>query len=155
MARQLVGARDDARILLLHAGAALVRHQGVIVIDDSPRDARGWTVAWKGELVVPLGGNRGVVRFRQAPGEGIAIDRVAAGRWHFGPRGGGERIRLHADGPSRTLKNLLREHAVPVWSRSGLPLLFEGEHLVWVPGIGVAAEYRTAGAGLVPDWHPG
>ncbi len=156
MARQLAGARDDARVLLRHGGRSLVRHRGWVAIQELPGDAAGWEVAWRGERVVSLGEGRGVVRFAEAAGEGIALERVAGGRWHFAPRAGGERIRLREGGPSRTLKNLLQEHAVPVWRRHRLPLLFEGERLVWVPGIGVAADYRALGAaaGLTPDWRP-
>lgn len=156
MARQLVGARDDARILLRHGGRSLVRHQGRVVIQELPGEAAGWEVPWRGERVLSLGEGRGEVRFAQTAGEGIALERVAGGRWHFAPRAGGERIRLRENGPNRTLKNLLQEHAVPVWRRSRLPLLFEGERLVWVPGIGVAADYRAHGgvAGLTPNWNP-
>jgi len=96
------------------------------------------------------------VRFAETAGEGIALDRVPGGRWHFAPRAGGERIRLHETGPTRTLKNLLQEHAVPAWRRQRLPLLFDGDGLVWVPGIGVASPYRARGTapGLTPAWLP-
>lgn len=152
MARQLVEARDDARVLLLHGGRALARHRGRVVVEDVPRRS-AWDLAWRGERVVPLGEGRGEVRFEEAPGEGISPGRVAGGRWHFAPRSGGERIRLREGGPTRTLKNLLQEHDIPVWHRSRLPLLFEGERLVWVPGIGIAADYRAT-PGLLPTWHP-
>ncbi len=45
-------------------------------------------------------------------------------------------------GRTRTLKNLLQEAAVPEWQREHLPLLYRGERLAWVPGIGIAAEAR-------------
>ncbi len=155
MARQLVSSREDARVLLRHGGRALARHRGWVVVEDIPAEA-GWEVDWNGERVVVLGPGRGEVRFGEAVGEGIARERVPAGSWRFGPRKGGERIRLHAGGPTRTLKNLLQEHAVPAWSRPRLPLLFEGDLLVWVPGIGVAASHRAAPgtAGLLPTWLP-
>lgn len=153
MARQLADARDDARVLVLHGGRALARHRGRVVLEDVPREA-GWAVAWHGEGVVALGEGRGEVRFAPSSGEGISADRVGAGRWRFAPRSGGERIRLRDHGPTRTLKNLLQEHAIPLWRRPRLPLLFDGEHLVWVPGIGVAADYRARGPGLLPTWHP-
>ncbi len=155
MARQLAGARDDARVLLLHGGRALVRHRGRILVEQAPREA-GWEVAWRGEREVALGEGRGAVRFDEVAGQGIALARASSGRWRFASRAGGERIRLRAGGPSRTLKNLLQEHAVPVWHRTRLPLLFDGDQLVWVPGIGVAADYRPAAAspGLLPAWHP-
>jgi tRNA(Ile)-lysidine synthase len=156
MARQLASARDDARVLVLHGGRALVRHRGRIDVEEAPRDAASWEVAWRGERVLPLGDGRGEVRFQEAVGEGIALGRVASGRWRFASRAGGERIRLRDDGPTRTLKNLLQERGVPVWRRPRLPFLFEGEHLVWVPGIGIAADYRApaSAAGLAPTWHP-
>ncbi|MDH5264022.1 MAG: tRNA lysidine(34) synthetase TilS, partial [Betaproteobacteria bacterium] len=156
MARQLASAREDARILLLHGGRALVRHQGRIVVQEAPGASAGWDVAWAGERRVCPGAGRGEVRFAESAGEGISLDRVRGGRWHFAPRAGGERIRLREGGPTRTLKNLLQEHAVPVWRRPRLPLLFEGDTLVWVPGIGVAADYRARPAtpGLTPAWLP-
>jgi tRNA(Ile)-lysidine synthase len=65
-------------------------------------------------------------------------------------------VRLAATRPSRTLKNLLREAAVPEWDRGRLPLLFRGEAIAWVPGIGVAAEFACphGAAGVVPAWSP-
>jgi tRNA(Ile)-lysidine synthase len=152
MARQLAGSRGDARVLVLHGGRSLVRHQGRVLVADAPPPAGRWEVEWRGETELDLGPGHGVVRFSPADGEAIALDRVAAGRWRFAPRAGGERIRLRAGGPTRTLRNLLQEHAVPAWHRARLPLLFDGARLVWVPGIGIAADYR--GPGLLPAWHP-
>ncbi|WP_438396049.1 tRNA lysidine(34) synthetase TilS [Caballeronia sp. DA-9] len=51
-------------------------------------------------------------------------------------RVGGERVRLSAQGPSRTLKNLFQEQGIPGWKRD-VPLLFSGETLLFVPLIGV------------------
>ncbi len=153
--RQLVSAREDARVLILHGGRAIVRHRGRIVVEAAPPVVAKWDVAWQGERQLSLGEGRGEVRFGESAGEGIAVLRVATGRWHFAPRTGGERIRLWPNGPTRSLKNLLQEHDVPVWHRQRLPLLFEGEQLVWVPGIGVAVDFRPepGAAGLVPTWH--
>lgn len=41
-------------------------------------------------------------------------------------RQGGERIRLHSEGHSKSLKNWLQEKAVPPWERARLPLVFGG-----------------------------
>jgi len=154
--RQLVAARADARVLIRLGRRAIVRHRGRIVVEPAPGEGKSWDVAWSGERVVTLGEGRGEVHFEAAAGEGVAVARVATGCWHFAPRAGGERVRLWPSGPTRTLKNLLQEHDVPVWQRHRLPLLFAGEQLVWVPGIGVAADFRPdpGGAGLVPTWQP-
>ncbi|HSN19590.1 MAG TPA: tRNA lysidine(34) synthetase TilS, partial [Usitatibacter sp.] len=103
-----------------------------------------------------LGPGRGRVRFTAAPGAGLPEEMCASGEWHFAPRRGGERMRLAAAGPSRTLKNLLREAAIPEWQRARLPLLFHAGRVAWVPGIGIAAELACAprAPGLVPAWSP-
>jgi tRNA(Ile)-lysidine synthase len=71
------------------------------------------------------------------------------------PRAGGEKIRLHARRPTRTLKNLLQEHDVPEWQRARLPLLFRGGELAWVPGVGIAVDFacEPGKQGLLPLWR--
>src|SRR5712675_402445 len=71
-------------------------------------------------------------------------------------RRGGERLRLDARRPRRTLKNLFQEQGVPPWRRDRLPLVFCGEELVSIPGIGDACEFRAAPgeAGLIVTWEP-
>jgi tRNA(Ile)-lysidine synthase len=71
-------------------------------------------------------------------------------------RRGGERLRLHEGGPRRALKDLFQESGVPPWQREGLPLVFAGDTLAWVPGIGTAWEFRAGPdeAGLQPVWEP-
>jgi len=156
MARQLFSARRDARVRVEHGGAALVRHKGAIGIDRGEDPAMPWSAPWRGEAEVALGEGRGAVRFHPAQGLGLAALPEPGSGWHFAPRRGGERIRLEASRPTRTVKNLLQEHGVPPWLRPRLPLLFHGEVLVWVPGVGVAADYRALpeGPGRVPEWLP-
>jgi len=157
MARQLTGARGDARVRIEHGGAALVRHRDTVHVDRGSREDPAWNVPWTGEDEVVLGADRGAIRFAAATGSGIAERYTHDGTWHFGPRSGGERIRLEAERPTRTLKNLLQETGVPEWERGRLPLLFHGDALVWVPGVGVAAGYRCGAGepGRVPQWFPG
>ena len=54
-------------------------------------------------------------------------------------RDGGEQLRL-CDRPQKSLKSLFQEMGVPPWLRDRVPLLYDGEKLVCVPGIGVAAD---------------
>jgi tRNA(Ile)-lysidine synthase len=62
---------------------------------------------------------------------------------------------LGSDRPTRTLKNLLQEREIPMWQREKLPLLFHEGRLVWVPGVGIAAEYAcgTGQEGFQPSWR--
>ena len=159
MSRQLYEAGNDARVRIALGGAMLVRHRGVARVVPAAIEATAapWRVAWRGEPVVELGAGRGSVRFSRAVGAGIAQELAAHGDWHFGERRGGERVRLAPARPSRTLKNLLREAAVPEWDRGRLPLLFRDGAVAWVPGLGVAAEFACPGGapGVVPAWSPG
>ena len=102
-----------------------------------------------------LGGERGTIHFDSVRGEGIAADPARSGHWFFAPRSGGETIRLAADRPTRTLKNLLQEREIPTWQRDRLPLLFHEDRLVWVPGVGIAAEYVCPAGqeGFSPSWR--
>jgi tRNA(Ile)-lysidine synthase len=94
------------------------------------------------------------VRFERAAGEGLAIARAGGDGWHFAGRSGGERLRLDPRRPTRTLKNLLQEHEIPPWERSRMPLLFHGDRLVWVPGVGLETQYACLPGepGLRPAW---
>ena len=160
IARQLYEARDDARVRLDHAGISIVRHKDAARIerDLGVASASGspWRVDWHRERDVELGADRGVIHFDATKGEGIAADPARSGRWYFAPRSGGETIRLGgSDRPTRTLKNLLQEREIPVWQREKLPLLFHEDRLVWVPGVGIAAEYACPAGqeGFQPSWR--
>ena len=154
MTQQLFGARGDARVRIDHAGISLMRHRDRVRIEQLGPQPGAWHHAWHGEMEVELGAARGSIRFERAVGEGLSADLASAPGWHFAGRTGGERMRLDAKRPTRTLKNLLQEHDIPAWNRDRLPLLFHGDNLVWVPGIGVAAGYACpkAAAGLRPTW---
>jgi len=162
MVRQLWEARDDARVRIDHAGVALVRHKGEALIErglapaalGAVTPAQSWQVPWRRESEVDLGAERGAVHFEPSTGEGIRAELVL-GEWSFRARSGGETIRLGADRPTRTLKNLLQERELPMWQRDNLPLLFHGDKLVWVPGVGIASDYacREGEPGLSPSWR--
>ena len=160
MARQLYEARDDARVRIDHAGVSLVRHQGCARIErgllrHGVQEPAAWRVPWRRESDLDLGPDRGSVHFEAAVGQGIAEARARSGDWYFAARAGGETLRLGDGRPTRTLKNLLQEGEVPLWQREKLPLLFHDGRLVWVPGVGIAAEYACGSAetGLVPSWR--
>ena len=86
----------------------------------------------------------GLIRFEPAVGTGLSLERLLAGEVVVRARAGGERIRVAPSRPSRTLKNLLQESGVPEWQRDRLPLLFVGDSLVWVPGVGEDCRYAAA-----------
>ena len=58
-------------------------------------------------------------------------------------RQGGEQFQLKPAGCLRSLKKVYQEQGMPVWQRRG-PLLFAGDSLVFVPGLGLDARFRAA-----------
>jgi tRNA(Ile)-lysidine synthase len=80
---------------------------------------------------------------------------VTAGNLTVKLRSGGERLQPDARRPRRTLKNLFQEAGVPPWRRERLPLIYCGDELVWVPGLGTDCRYAAAGKhdGWVPEWR--
>ncbi len=153
--RQLHESRADARVRIEHDGAIITRHRGAPRIErNTPREVDPWRVEWHGETRLELGDGRGRVQFTKGEGAGIDATLAQGDEWCFMPRSGGEKIRISDKGRTRTLKNLLQEHSVPVWRRDHLPLLFRGSELVWVPGVGIAAEYacEPGRQGLLPRW---
>jgi tRNA(Ile)-lysidine synthase len=148
MLKQLTSA--GRRTLIEHDGARLRVYRGSLVED---RPAAAFTpLQWNGErrLAIPqLGGE---LSFRRARGRGIT---ASAKPLRVMLRSGGERLQPDARRPRRTLKNLFQEAGVPPWERDRLPMLFRGEELVWVPGLGIDARFQTPAGepGVIPQWR--
>jgi tRNA(Ile)-lysidine synthase len=150
MIKQLVGAGDDARIRIAQDGAEIGRHRGRIAVH--ARAVAPYERIWEGETEVCLPG--GTLFFERSRGAGLAaakLDRVT-----LRSRGGGERIRLAANRPTHAVKKLLQDARMPPWERASLPLIWSGDELAAVPGIGVALAFQTAPgeAGWTVDWRP-
>jgi tRNA(Ile)-lysidine synthase len=111
--------------------------------------------AWNGESRLPLPQLGGELIFRKTRGKGIDARLLKSHPVRVRLRSGGERLQPDPRRPRRTLKNLFQEAGVPPWERERLPLLYCGDHLVWVPGIGVDAGYAGRGraAGILPEWR--
>jgi tRNA(Ile)-lysidine synthase len=117
---------------------------------------RDMSEVWNGENALPLLALGGVLKFKPEEGRGLSVERLRAERVTVRLRQGGERLRLDHRRPRRTLKNLFQERGVPPWRRDRLPLVYCGDSLVSVPGIGDACEFRAepGEAGLIVTWEP-
>jgi tRNA(Ile)-lysidine synthase len=71
-------------------------------------------------------------------------------------RRGGETLRLLAGGPRRTVRNLLQEVLLAPWRRERLPIIYLGDKLAAVPGVGVDEQFQAAAGrrGWMPVWEP-
>jgi tRNA(Ile)-lysidine synthase len=86
----------------------------------------------------------------------LNAQRLAGADLRVRLRAGGERIQLAPNRPRRSLKAILHDAGMPAWDRLALPLVFRGETLVAVPGVGVAADWQPpeGAPGVAVVWHP-
>ena len=150
MLRQLVDAGEDARIRIAQDSAEVGRHRGRVAVH-APA-AASYERIWAGETEVRLPG--GTLVFERSRGAGLAAAKLA--QVTLRSRGGGERIRLAANRPTHAVKKLLQDAHMPPWDRATLPLIWSGDELAAVPGIGVALAFQAAPdeAGWTVDWRP-
>jgi tRNA(Ile)-lysidine synthase len=152
--RQLVNARDDARLRIAVGDTELRRHLGRVHAV-KVKVCAAEPLSWHGEPVLPAPCGSGVVYFRPTEGSGIALARLSGRSVDLRVRAGGERLRPDCARPRRTLKNLLREARIAPWLRSGMPLLYCDGQLVWVPPIGIECGWQAQPGelGVMPDWR--
>jgi tRNA(Ile)-lysidine synthase len=152
MLRQLLCAADDARIRIAQDGAEIGRHRGRIAVHAPV--AASFEQVWRGEpeVVLPCG----VLAFASTRGGGVSAAKLGSSRVTLRSRGGGERIRLALNRPTRAVKKLLQEARLPAWERQSLPLVWSDDDLVAVPGIGIALAFQSAAdeAGWRIEWRP-
>jgi tRNA(Ile)-lysidine synthase len=148
---QLRDAGRDARVCVRLGTVELWRFRGgAYLVPLAPIPAA--PVRWQGEASLWVAAAGVSVRMEAVTGAGLKRDVLTAGEVTLGVRQGGERLRLHAGGPHRSLKNLLQEHAIPPWQRDRLPLLWCNGRLAWAAGIGLEADLlATSGdPGVLP-----
>lgn len=142
--QQLCSARDDAQIHISLGDTVIRRYRGEVHLEKrmpAPQPELALTWAFQDELELPDSGGR--LLFERTTGQGLSLARLTAAPVTIRLRQGGERLRPDCLRPTRSLKNLLQEAGMPPWQRQRLPLLFSGEKLAFVPGIGVDCEYQA------------
>ena len=154
--RQALAAKDDARISIEMDGAQVKRFGGRLYVVDARLAPAEIRRRWVGKRRMDLPEFGGTLRLERSKGRGISIARLRGAVVTVRSRQGGERLQPDCRRPRRSLKNLLQEGRVPPWLRERMPLIFHGEALVWVPGIGVDCAYqaRRGEAAWMPAWLP-
>ncbi|HET7060962.1 MAG TPA: tRNA lysidine(34) synthetase TilS [Nitrosospira sp.] len=161
--RQLMSSRPDSKMHVIFGDTEIRCFRGELHVRKARNEkdritgtpTPDWQLKWNGEEQLEVRELGGIVRFSRSEGVGINLQKLVESPVWVRPRRGGERLRPHYNRPRRSLKNLLREAGLPHWERQRLPLIFSGEHLVCVPGIGVDSDYQAAPGeqGLVVSWH--
>lgn len=110
---------------------------------------------WRGEPRLCLD-RAGSLVFDLVVGQGLAAALLPPEGLRVAGRRGGERLRPDCRRPRRTVKSLLREAGVPPAGRASLPMLWLGDQVVWVAGLGVECRFQAAPdqPGWLISWCP-
>ena len=155
---QLAARQSDSQTEISWADWQLRCYQDEIYVSRNASPTRTtWSIEWHNEPELLLPNCRGLIRVKKRVGVGISENRVTGKRLTFRSRVGGESFRQHASRPRRALKNLLQEAKIPPWRRQAMPLLFCGETLIWVSGIGIDENFvaNEVEQGLSFSWCEG
>ena len=88
-----------------------------------------------------LPGWGGVLHATRVSEGGVLLSRLAQVR--LKEREGGERFQMGVGRPLRSLKKQFQSAAIAAWEREG-PLAYDGEALLFVPGLGIDARVQAA-----------
>lgn len=134
-----------------HDGFEVRSYRGLIHVVRPLSVASDFSRTWTGEPRMHLDELGGILAFEEGAG---GLDPEKLGEpVTVRVRQGGEKFVVQENRPRRSLKNLFQEHGIPPWERNRLPLLYCGETLIWIPGIGIDPRYRSE-RGLLPGWEP-
>jgi tRNA(Ile)-lysidine synthase len=152
MLDQLTRAPPDARVRLAHGGVEIGFHRGHVAVH-APAVAP-FAVAWHGESSLAL--PHGTLEFTTDGDADVGRAALDGALVTVRTRVGGERIRLAADRPRRSLKRLMQEAGMPPWQRGSLPLVYCGDALAVVPGLGIDVAWKAVEGrpGYSVRWRP-
>jgi len=144
MLRQLCSARSDAALCIAYGSWQVRRYQDKVhVLPALGGFDPGLVLSWHGEAELDWPALDTRLKFEPSRGAGVSLEKLQRAPVTLRLRKGGESLRPEPKSATRTLKNLLQELHIPPWQRDRLPLLYCGDELVCVPGVAVAAGYRS------------
>lgn len=144
--RRQLGAAGAPPLRLPHAGAWLCRYRDSVWIERGGIDATPGEIRWhwQGEPDLALPDHD--ARLRIVPGGPLPADWLRSRPLLVRRARAGDRLRTVAGRPSRTLKNLWQERAVPPWLRTGLPVVEIDGRVVYAAGFGCNVDGNAVAA---------
>jgi tRNA(Ile)-lysidine synthase len=139
---------DCADLHLRRVGTRLVQEADA---GSPPQEER--VLYWQGEDVIEIPEWQGRLAFKECTDGGISAHRLCQGPLVLHPRSGQERLKLAANRPSKTLKNLYQEAGLLPAERRWLPLISLQNQLVFAAGLGMDVRYVDAGPGVCLHWE--
>ncbi|MGH8756072.1 MAG: tRNA lysidine(34) synthetase TilS, partial [Burkholderiales bacterium] len=154
--QQIAYAREDAKVSVALGELEVRRFKGEVYVcrAHAALDPK-FCLRWQGEEKLEISELGGVMVFCRTKGKGMDYAKLMQEPVTIRVRRGGEKLRPDCKRPTRSLKDLLQESKIAPWERSRLPLLFSGERLVCVPGIGIDCDFqaRARQKGLSVNWR--
>lgn len=154
---QIFSAKDDARIRVTHADGEIRRHRDRIHLtrrfDDNDLHMPAIDFRWSGEGACRFERYGGTLQFEHASrGLDPAWLREQALQLRF--RQAGDKLRLAANRPTRTLKQHYQALGVPHWERERLPIITAAGHILYAAGIGMHwhGEHCNRDGGIALRW---
>ncbi len=143
MTQQLLYAKEGADVELVHSGHRILIYENtaylIKLIDEAILGDYSFT--WQGEAQVMLPNGDEVI-FEEKMGEGLRLQKSA--KLSIDKRQGGGRLKIQADRPTKSLKQLFQEAKVPPWEREFYPLIYQNLQLVYMPSIGCAVDHQAS-----------
>jgi tRNA(Ile)-lysidine synthase len=140
---------DCGELHLRRLGMRLVRNQEASLL---PHQANSLH-QWQGEDVIEVPEWQGRLAFRQCADGGISVPRLRQAPLVLHPRSGRERLKLAANRPSKTLKNLYQEAGLLPAERRWLPLVSLQDQLIFAAGLGMDVRHVETGPGICLHWE--
>jgi tRNA(Ile)-lysidine synthase len=157
MRKQLLHARDDAQVCVKHGDIEVHRYRQQLSIAKCAipvSDVQNFI--WKGEASLAFPAFSGTLFFEAVASGQSGINRawLLEQQLQLRPREGGERLRLAANRPSRSIKSHYQTSGIPYWQRERLPFVFVGKELLFAAGVGVNGDFQEMGeVGISLRWE--
>jgi tRNA(Ile)-lysidine synthase len=140
MRSQLLHAREDAQVRVVHPDCEVRRHRNRVFII-ARRDEAGCVAApkafrWNGEARIHFPEFGGSLHFESAA-IGVPSNWLEGQAMEIRLRQGGEKLKAAPDRPMRSLKHHYQALDIPVWKRQRLPIVWAAGRLVFAAGVGI------------------
>ncbi|MES2932644.1 MAG: tRNA lysidine(34) synthetase TilS [Pseudomonadota bacterium] len=141
---QLLEAKDDAQLCVTHPDCHIRRYRDRIFItprlDDIEPDIEPFAFQWNGEKQIEIPRYQGILYFDDAA-QGLDVAWLRTQACSLQLRAGGERLKLAANRPTKSLKYHYQSFDVPAWERTRLPVIWIGKQLLFAAGIGLDCQH--------------
>jgi len=140
MRSQLLHAREDAQVRVVHPDCEVRRHRNRVFIIPRRGEAEcpvaPKAFRWNGEARIHFPEFDGSLHFEPAD-IGVPSNWLERQAMEIRLRQGGEKLKAAPDRPTRSLKHHYQALDIPVWERQRLPIVFAAGRLVFAAGVGI------------------